>query len=82
MLTSLCRCQNLVFSAQHAKMVQLKTAHSAGGVFLVGHAMLPAARRGEVRDLIRWRVAMHVPSGKFLTYFSISKFLITFGSLF
>jgi len=25
---------------------------------------------------------MHVPSDKFLTYFSIFKFLITFGSLF
>jgi len=37
---------------------------------------LPAAHRGEVRDLIRQRVATHAPSGKFLTYFLISKFFL------
>jgi len=42
---------------------------------------LHAARRGEARDLIRQQVAIHVPSGKYLSdslYFKV--FLLTYLS--
>ena len=44
---------------------------------------LPAARRGEIRDLIRQRVAIHAPAGKSLFFeLNMLKFLLTFIFLF